>query len=202
MQYNTTLSPLIIPEYGRHIHTMAQSLLKIDNREKRNQQAQILIKIMGNLNSHLRDVEEYKHKLWDHLHILCEHKLDVDTPFSGETLEFKSQKTERIQNTQGSVKHKHYGKLIIKLIKECIKIENLSLRDQLLNQIAQQMKRSFLNWNKSNVQDEQIWHDLESLSEEKINLDYQKVIPVFHQQPIRKKTFFKRSNKKNYSRSK
>ena len=202
MQYNTTLSPLIIPEYGRHIHTMAQSLLKIDNREKRNQQAQILIKIMGNLNSHLRDVEEYKHKLWDHLHILCEHKLDVDTPFSGETLEFKSQKTERIQNTQGSVKHKHYGKLIIKLIKECIKIENLSLRDQLLNQIAQQMKRSFLNWNKSNVQDEQIWHDLESLSEEKINLDYQKVIPVFHQQPMRKKTFFKRSNKKNYSRSK
>tara|TARA_Y100000589_G_scaffold332358_1_gene392425 strand:- start:8453 stop:9061 length:609 start_codon:yes stop_codon:yes gene_type:complete len=202
MQYNTTLSPLIIPEYGRHIHTMAQSLLKIDNREKRNQQAQILIKIMGNLNSHLRDVEEYKHKLWDHLHILCEHKLDVDTPFSGETLEFKSQKTERIQNTQGSVKHKHYGKLIIKLIKECIKIENLSLRDQLLNQIAQQMKRSFLNWNKSNVQDEQIWHDLESFSEEKINLDYQKVIPVFHQQPIRKKTFFKRSNKKNYSRSK
>ncbi|MBJ05404.1 MAG: methionyl-tRNA formyltransferase [Flavobacteriales bacterium] len=202
MQYNTSLSPLIIPEYGRHIHTMAQSLLKIDNREKRNQQAQILIKIMGNLNSHLRDVEEYKHKLWDHLHILCEHKLDVDTPFSGETLEFKSQKTERIQNTQGSVKHKHYGKLIIKLIKECIKIENLSLRDQLLNQIAQQMKRSFLNWNKSNVQDEQIWHDLESFSEEKINLDYQKVIPVFHQQPIRKKTFFKRSNKKNYSRSK
>ena len=80
MKYNTELSPLIIPEYGRHIHSMANSLLDIKDLKKRNQQALVLINIMGNLNPHLRDTEEYKHKLWDHLFIMCQNKLEIDSP--------------------------------------------------------------------------------------------------------------------------
>ena len=198
MKYNTSLSPLIIPEYGRHIDSMAKSLLTIEDRDKRNKQAHILINIMGNLNSHLRDVEEYKHKLWDHLHILCEHKLDIDTPFTN-TNESQDDIIERIHNTQGSVKHKHYGKLIIELIKEWVKLKDSSIKEYLLDQISQQMKRSYLNWNQSNVQDEQIWRDLETFAGVQLNIDYKKIIPVFQQQTIRKKPFFKRSNKKHYS---
>ena len=81
MKYNTELEPLIIPEYGRHIHSMANSLHDIKDRKKRNQQAQVLINIMGNLNPHLRDVDEYKHKLWDHLYIMCNNQLDIDAPY-------------------------------------------------------------------------------------------------------------------------
>ena len=81
MKYNTELTPLIIPEYGRHIHSMVNSLLSIKDDEKRNKQAKVLINIMGNLNPHLRDVEEYKHKLWDHLFIMCENKLDITSPY-------------------------------------------------------------------------------------------------------------------------
>ena len=80
MKYNTELKPLIIPEYGRHIHSMADSLLSISDSKKRNEQANVLINIMGNLHPHLRDVEEYKHKLWDHLFIMCNHKLDIESP--------------------------------------------------------------------------------------------------------------------------
>ena len=119
MKYNTELTPLIIPEYGRHIHSMARSLLEVKDSNKRNQQAKVLINIMGNLNPHLRDVEEYKHKLWDHLFIMCENKLDIESPYPKPNLKREAINTERIKNKQGSVKYKHYGKLVIMLIEEC-----------------------------------------------------------------------------------
>ena len=201
MKYNTELSPLIIPEYGRHIHSMANSLLDIKDLKKRNQQALVLINIMGNLNPHLRDTEEYKHKLWDHLFIMCQNKLEIDSPYPKPSLKTKVQHTNRIDNTQGSVKHKHYGKLIIELIREAVKIADEKVKNYLLNNIAQQMKRSYLNWNQSNVQDSQIWSDLEYFANTDLNLDKNKIIPVYQtHNTTRKKTFYKKSQKKNYSR--
>ena len=158
MKYNTQLTPLIIPEYGRHIHSMVNSLLDIKDRKKRNQQAQVLINIMGNLNPHLRDFEEYKHKLWDHLFILCNNKLDIDAPYPKPETK-KTEKKTRINNTQGTVRNKHYGKLIVMLIKEAVEIKDDKLKTHVLEQVALQMKRSYLNWNQTNVQDLQIWSD-------------------------------------------
>jgi len=200
MKYNTELMPLIIPEYGRHIHSMARSLLEIKDANKRNQQAKVLINIMGNLNPHLRDVEEYKHKLWDHLFIMCENNLDIESPYPKPNLKKEAINIERIKNTQGSVEYKHYGKLIIMLIKECLKIKDSDVKKYALEQIAEQMKRSHLNWNQTNVQDSQIWSDLEHFSGTKLNLDKSKVIPVFQTNNTRKKTFYKKSNRKNYSK--
>ena len=199
MKYNTDKTDLIIPEYGRHIHSMANSLLEIEDRSKRNQQAQILINIMGNLNPHLRDVEEYKHKLWDHLFIMCQNKLDVEHPPYEPVIKLENKKA-RIENTQGSVKYKHYGKLIILLIQETIKIKDNSLKNHAIEQIGKQMKRAYLNWNQTNVQDTQIWSDLEKLADNKIDVDKTKIIPVFQTNPIRKKPFYKKSNRKNYSK--
>ena len=199
MKYNTQLTPLIIPEYGRHIHSMVNSLLDIKDRKKRNQQAQVLINIMGNLNPHLRDFEEYKHKLWDHLFILCNNKLDIDAPYPKPETK-KTEKKTRINNTQGTVRNKHYGKLIVMLIKEAVEIKDDKLKTHVLEQVALQMKRSYLNWNQTNVQDLQIWSDLENLSGEKLDLDLTKIIPVFQPQITRKKTFYKKSNRKHYSK--
>ena len=200
MRYNTELEPLIIPEYGRHIHSMAKSLLKIKDLNKRNQQAQVLINIMGNLNPHLRDTDEYKHKLWEHLFIMCDHLLEIDSVHKKQIKEQKKLVKERINNTQGSVKYKHYGKLIITLIKETVQLKDKQLKLDILFQIAQQMKRSYINWNQTNVQDIQIWTDLEEFSGEELNLDKTKQIPVFPTNNTRKKVFYKKSNRKNYSR--
>jgi len=201
MKYNTQLTPLIIPEYGRHIHSMANSLLKIKDSKKRNQQAKVLINIMGNLNPHLRDTEEYKHKLWDHLFIMCGNKLDIASPYPKPNITKEKIMQDRIDNTQGSVKHKHYGKLIIELIKETVALKDDELKMHILSHIAQQMKRSYLNWNQTNVQDSQIWSDLEHFSEKKLNLDKSKIIPVFQPNNLpRKKNYYKKSNRKNYSR--
>ena len=136
MKYNTELSPLIIPEYGRHIHSMANSLIEINDEQKRNQQALVLINIMGNLNPHLRDTEEYKHKLWDHLHIICQNKLEINSPYPKPSLDANVKQSERIENTQGSVKFKHYGKLIVLLIKEAVKTSNCFLLKSSLSSSA------------------------------------------------------------------
>ena len=103
---------------------------------------------------------------------------------------------------QRNAKYKHYGKLIIMLIKECLKIKDGDVKKNTLEQIAEQMKRSYLNWNRTNVQDSQIWDDLERLANTKLNLDKSKIIPVFqtNTNTTRKKTFYKKSNRKNYSR--
>ena len=199
MKYNTELKPLIIPEYGRHIHSMVDSLMEIKDTKKRNQQAKVLINIMGNLNTHLRDAEEYKHKLWDHLFIMCENKLDIDSPYPKPELK-KTELKKRINNTQGSVQNKHYGQLIILLIQEAVKIKDEKLKTYAIEQIAQQMKRSYLNWNQTNVQDKKIWADLEAFSKEKLDLDQNKIIPVYQQTPTRKKPFYKKSNRKNYQK--
>tara|TARA_Y100001968_G_C19306236_1_gene691769 strand:- start:438 stop:1049 length:612 start_codon:yes stop_codon:yes gene_type:complete len=202
MKYNTELKPLIIPEYGRHIHSMIDSLREIKDDQKRNQQAKVLINIMGNLNTHLRDVDEYKHKLWDHLFIMCNNEIEIESPYPKPEL-IKTTLKERIENTQGSVKNKHYGKLIVLLIREAVKIKDQETKTYAIDRIAQQMKRSYLNWNQTNVQDEKIWADLEAFSEENLNLDKTKIIPVYQSQQqnyTRKKTFYKKSNRKNYQK--
>ncbi len=200
MKYNTELTKLIIPEYGRHIHSMANSLLDIEDRKKRNKQAGILINIMGNLNTHLRDVDEYKHKLWDHLFIMTENKLDIDSPFPKPELKSANNIVQPLESTQGSVKYKHYGKLIIDLIKEWASLKDEKIKKIILPNIAQQMKRSYMNWNQTNVQDKQIWNDLEFYANQPINVDKETIIPVFQTHNTRKRTFYKKSNRKNFSK--
>ena len=48
--YNYTRRKLYLPEYGRHIQEMIDSLLEIEDRRERNRQARAVIAVMGNLN--------------------------------------------------------------------------------------------------------------------------------------------------------
>jgi len=200
MKYNTELPKLIIPEYGRHIHTMAQSLLEINDKEKRNKQAKILINIMGNLNNHLRDVEEYKYKLWEHLFIMTDNKIDIDSPFPKPDLEAIKDSIKPLKNNQGKVKYKHYGKLIMHLIAEWKDLSDNKIKKAVLPNLALQMKRSYLNFNQTNVQDSHIWNDIETFSGESIDINKDTIIPVYQTNPIRKKPFYKKTNRKHYSK--
>ena len=77
MEYNTTRNYLIMREYGRHIQKMIEYLLTIEDPEKRQQNAQAVIELMGFLNPHLKNVEDFRHKLWDHLFLISDFKLNV-----------------------------------------------------------------------------------------------------------------------------
>ena len=81
MEYNTTRAALSIREYGRHIQKMVDHILTIEDRKKRQEQAQVVIELMGFLNPHLKNVEDFRHKLWDHLFLISDFKLDVDSPY-------------------------------------------------------------------------------------------------------------------------
>src|SRR4029078_8207493 len=94
MEYNTTRNHLIMREYGRHIQKMVEDLLRIDDKEKRQRNAMALIELMGFLNPHLKNVEDFRHKLWDHLFLISDFKLDVESHYpipTRETLQAKQE---------------------------------------------------------------------------------------------------------------
>lgn len=116
MQYNTERKKLIIPEYGRHIQRMVDYCKNITDREERNEFAQMIIAVMGNLNPHLRDIPDFQHKLWDQLFIMAEFDLDVDSPFPIPTELEMNSKPRKIPYPGFSGKYRYYGRNLRKMI--------------------------------------------------------------------------------------
>jgi hypothetical protein len=170
MEYNTAKPQLIIPEYGRHVQSMVAHLLTETDREKRNDLAQSIIDVIGNLNPHLRDVADFKHKLWDHLFIMSEFKLDVDSPYPIPDAETFNTKPDLLTYPQKSNKYRHYGKVIRQMITVAAEMEPGELREGLCLALANQMKRHYLNWNKDSVEDATILKELKELSGGAIDL--------------------------------
>jgi hypothetical protein len=169
MDYNTKRKKLPMPEYGRNIQNMVDHLFTIEDREKRNQSAQAVIDVMGNLYPYLRDVAEYKHKLWDHIAIMSDFKLDIDYPYEPPSPDILTEKPRRVPYNQQDIKLKHYGLITQKLIDAAIGMEGEEQRI-LMEQIANQMKKLYLAWNKDSVEDEKIFIDLEELSGNKLKV--------------------------------
>lgn len=188
MEYNTQRDALIIPEYGRHIQKMVQYLVTINDAQLRNNTAKALISVLGNLNPHLRDVPDFQHKLWDHLFILSDFKLDVESPYPRPTQETVKPKPKRLDYPQKYPKYRFYGTHILKMIEVCTQWETGDLRTALEFSIANHMKKCFINWNKETVADAIIFEHLYELSGGKINLKNQE--EDLKQQPVlqRKKT--------------
>lgn len=164
LQYNSERTPLIIPEYGRHMHIMVQQLLETEDKEERNKKAKAVIGVMGNLNPHLRDVPDFQHKLWDQLFIMSGFKLDVDSPFEKPEREALEQKPEPLSYPQSLPKYRFYGNNIKSMIDVALKWEEGEMKDALVYNIANHMKKCFLNWNKDTVDDQVIFDHLTELS--------------------------------------
>jgi len=164
MEYNTSLPRMIIPEYGRNIQKMIDFAITVADKEERNKVARAIIDVMGQLNPHLRDVTDFKHKLWDHLFIISEFKLDVDSPYPKPTPETFQTKPELLSYPSNDIRYKHYGKTVENIIAKAKEYPEGEERNELINQIANLMKRSYLNWNRDSVNDEVIINQLTELS--------------------------------------
>lgn len=163
MDYNTERTKLPMPEYGRNIQNMVNYLLTIEDREKRNREAQTVVDVMGNLFPYLRDVEDFKHKLWDHLAIMSDFKLDIDYPYEPPSPEILHEKPRNVSYPQHNIKYRHYGAITEMMIQKAIEMEGDEKRI-LIEQTANQMKKLYLAWNKDAVEDEKIFKDLEEMS--------------------------------------
>lgn len=162
--YNTQRSKMNLPEYGRNIQKMIEYTVQIEDREERNRAARAIISIMGNLNPHLRDVSDFKHKLWDHLFIISDFKLDIDSPYEKPTPEVLFEKPKPVPYSEYDIKYKHYGKIIELLIKEAVAYKEGEEKEVLIKLIANHMKKCYLTWNREVVTDEVIFEDLKKLS--------------------------------------
>ncbi|MDR1679827.1 MAG: DUF4290 domain-containing protein [Prevotellaceae bacterium] len=161
---------LILPEYGRNIQQMVHHAMTIENREERNRCARTIVNIMGNLFPYLRDVNDFKHKLWDHLAIMSDFKLDIDYPYEVFKKENLYTKPERIPYKVSRIKYMHYGRTLEQMIDKAAVLPDGGEKQQLTQLIANQMKKCFLIWNKDNVSNEKILKDLAELSDGRLNL--------------------------------
>lgn len=170
MDYPTLEGKLILPEYGRHIQQMVNHAMTIEDREERTHCANTIINIMGNLFPYLRDVNDFKHKLWDHIAIMSDFKLDIDYPYEIVKPENLNSKPEKVPYQSSKVRYQHYGITLEKMIERVADYEDGEEKTELIRLIANQMKKCFLSWNKEVVDNRKIFDDLRELSQGKINL--------------------------------
>lgn len=168
MEYNTNAKRLALPEYGRNIQNMVDHCLTIENKEERNRCANTIISIMGNMFPHLRDVNDFKHILWDHLAIMSDFKLEVDYPYEIIKKENLHQRPPRVPYNDNEIIYRHYGETLECLIEKASEMEEGEEKEILVHLIANQMKKSYLIWNKDSVDNRKILKDLAELSEGKI----------------------------------
>ena len=196
--YNTRRKRLILPEYGRNIQTMVDHLSTIQDREERNRAARTIISVMGNLYPHLRDIPDFRHKLWDHLAIMSNFTLDIDSPYPLPSKEKLQEKQKKVPYSNHRIKYRHYGLLTEKLVEKIKEMKNPEQKRALTVLTATHMKKSFLTWNKDSVEDEQIYNDINTLYGGDIEMP--EGMTLSHSKDLLQKTMNVNSNKKNNNR--
>ena len=164
MEYSSQRVKLILPEYGRNIQMMVEYIKTIEDRETRNIAAQEIINIMGNMNPHLRDINDFKHKLWDQIYQMADFNLDIDSPYPTPLRETFTSKPSRIPYTEGRLKYKYLGRIMQKLIVAATELEDKEKKDELIKVITNHMKKLYVIWNKDTVEDAVIFDKLTELS--------------------------------------
>jgi hypothetical protein len=168
--YNTSREKLILAEYGRNVQNMVEYIVALPTKEERNRYASVVIDMMGFLNPHLRDVPDFKHKLWDHLQFISKFKIDVDSPYPSPTQEEIDFRPQVLDYPQKRIRFKHYGHTVELMIKRAKEIAEPERRKQMTISIANFMKMAYVVWNKDHVTDEQILSDLLELSKGELDL--------------------------------
>lgn len=159
-----------MPEYGRIIQQLVERCKELSTKEERNEMAMAIIDFMGQRNPQLRDEENYKHKLWDHLYILANHDLDIDPVYPFPTKEQLEEKPKRMEYPKLQGDFKFYGKSILQLIEKAIELEQGDEKEALIEVIANNMKKSYNVYNKEHVTDDVIFRHLKELSQNRLDL--------------------------------
>ena len=179
MEYNTEREKIVISEYGRNIQVMIRHLMDIEDRKQRTEAAYFIVNVMAQMNPQVKESNDYMHKLWDHLHIIAQYELDVDGPYPKPTPEMQKKKPEHVGYQKNNIRYGHYGQYIYDVVKKVKEMEDGPKKQAILINIANQMKRDYLNWNRDTVNDLLILDDLYKISGEEITLPMEtKLIPT------------------------
>lgn len=169
--YNYTRRKLFLPEYGRHIHEMIDSLLDIEDRRERNRQARAVIAVMGNLNPLLRDTADFAHKLWDHLFIMSDFRLDVDSPYPQPSRAELTVSPRPLRYSQGRIAYKHYGKYVERMIRSLADESDPHEVARTLDNLARYMRAKSYEYNQEHPNNEVIVKDIKQMSGGAVEID-------------------------------
>lgn len=165
MEYNTTRNYLAMREYGRHVQKMVEHILTIEDPERRQRNAEAVIELMGFLNPHLKNVEDFRHKLWDHLFLISDFTLEVDSPYPIPTKETYKAKPQPLPYPKRSSRFSHLGKNLEDVINKALAETDPEKRQGFANAIAYYMKLAYNNWHKEVVHDDAIQSELNSITD-------------------------------------
>jgi len=193
---------MALPEYGRNVQKMVDHIKTIEDREERNRAARTIIQIMGNLNPQIRDTGDFRHKLWDHLALIADFNLDIDSPYPIPEQSKFIEKPNQIPYKQGDIRYLHYGRIIELMIDAASEMEDGEEKEYLTNLIVNQMKKAYITWNRSQVADEVIIGDLKFLSRGRLKitdgvkiLEVKDLVPAAKKKPMQGKPHNKQQNK-------
>lgn len=170
MDYNTQRKKLLMPEYGRNVQRMIEQVMQIPDKEKRNEQIRAVVSVMGILNPQLRDLSDFKHKLWDHVQIISDFQLDIDSPYPLPTREVLQRKPQPLPLQNEPLKEMHYGRNIQNMITAIAAQEEGEEKTAKVRSLAHYMRQQYLIWNKDTVSDELIFRDIVRMSDGKIQI--------------------------------
>lgn len=197
--YNIYRKNLQLPEYGRHIHQMVDNLMTIEDRDERNRKARVVINVMGNLNPLLRDTPEFTHKLWDHLFIMSDFRLDVDSPYPIPTSLTLTPIPRQMDYPDKRVMMKHYGKYVKHVIQSLENAGNPEAVQDILGDIARYMRTKSYEYNQEHPNNESIIKDIKRMSDNRIAVDEDalSLIKSEYKQPVSRIKKPLHTNKKN-----
>ncbi|MFT5725870.1 MAG: hypothetical protein ACI9JN_003000 [Bacteroidia bacterium] len=170
MAYNTQSESMTISEYGRSVQELVEHICTIPDRVTRNELAETMIQVMINLNPAVKELDDYEHKLWDHLFIISEFELDVDGPFEKPSREAVEQKPERIPYKEELIKFRFYGRNLQTMVEQAAEMEDPDIKEAFINYIASFMVNSSRNWNEENLDKATVIEHLRTLSKGTLNL--------------------------------
>ena len=170
LDYNTQREKLLMPEYGRSVLKMVESLREIPDKAKRTEQARAIIKSMEILNPAVHQQENFQQKLWDHLYMIAGYDLDIDSPYPAPVPEMMESKPLTIPFKDKPIKATHYGRNIESIIDLIATEPEGEVKTAMIRSLATYMRQQYLIWNKDSVEDETIFKDIEKLSDYRIKV--------------------------------
>jgi len=182
MEYNTGRNHLIMREYGRHVQKMIEHILTIEDPNRRQANAQAAIELMGFLNPHLKNVEDFRHKLWDHLFLIADFKLDVKSPYPIPTREMLKARPEPLPYPSRHPRFSHLGKNLEIVIDKALQEENPEKKVGLANAVAYYMKLAYNNWHKETVHDDAIQSELSAITDGQLTFTNTPYVKAFRPQ--------------------
>lgn len=176
LEYNTLRDRLEIKEYGRNVQKMVEKALQIEDYAKRTEMAKAIVRVMSQINpetdeqnkSQSRD--DYWHKLWDHLYIISDYKLDVDSPFPKPERMKITKKEFRSDYGKENIKYRTYGRNIVNVINALADCPDDKIRSLMGASLANHLKKLYLTWNRVSVDDDMILNQFAEMSQGKIQL--------------------------------